>query len=304
MATTPTSGPVPDARATRRTLTKIMARLAADVGGATLERGRDAPGDAPRASDAAERLAAALPRVSPALLAWHVPRKSTGAPDYSAALALVQLGDPGRRPGLHEPWLVARARDESGSIVFGLAVEEPISENESHRWDEYPWRWDRDDRSTLRERWGADLDEIRPTLEALDAGRWADALAPWNVRADEPLTRLLAGDHADRDSRDLTAVWAPRLAAHMARLAPWRLSAATSHLRRGRPMRLFSLGGVNQVRKPGIFLSGDGSRPLLTLEWSGSNERVTEAAWTRPVDLDLVHAGLIAASDIPRAEEG
>ena len=72
-------------------------------------------------------------------------------------------------------------------------------------------------------------------------------------------------------------------------------------LRSGRPMRLFGLGGVTQQRKPGIVLSGSATRPQLGLVFSASNERVPEAAWTRPITLDLVHAGLVAPEAIPGA---
>lgn len=292
--------PVPDARARARTLTKIAARIRDDAERAALDVRVGARDLQPFDDEVRHRVESAIPRVSAARLAWHVPRKSTGLPDLKPALALVPLGAPDRRPGTRESWLIARGRDASGSLVFTVAVEEVVSENESHRWNRHPWRWDALDATPVEERWGGKVQQLAPVLDALDAGRWHDALEPWAIRLEDGVRSLLEGGHFDRDTRDLTDVWRPRLAENMARLAPWRLPGATSaELRRGKPMRLFGLGGVNQQAKPGIFLSGEPERPLLTLVFNAANERVREPAWTRPVDLDLVHAGLIPISAIP-----
>ena len=287
--------PVPDTRARHRAFEKAARAIESELRSAGVDAAV-AP-DAVRALAAQRRteLDAAISRVSPERLVWNAPRKSTGVVDASAALALLPLGEPDRRPGTREPWLVAHSRrDRPGA--FALSVEELISENESHRWDRTPWRWDPTDRTPPEERWGGTLEALRPDLADLDAGRWSAVLGRAGIATDDRLTALLAGEDAERSLADLTAVWLPRLADWMARLAPWRIGGSTDALRKGKPMRLFGLGGVTQVRKPGVFLAGDASAPRLLLEFSGSNERVSEALWTRPLELDLVHAGFVERS--------
>jgi hypothetical protein len=193
---------------------------------------------------------------------------------------------------------VAHGSIENEGLRFSLSVDEVITENESHRWDTEPWRWAGDDQTPLTDRWGTDAETARTVVDALDHGRWLDVLTG-TVDLDDAVAALLAGRDAGPDLADLTAAWRPRLVANMARLAPWRVATATGELRKGKPIRLFGLGGVTQQRKPGIFLSGEASRPRLSLEFSASNERVRETAWTRPLDLDLVVSGLVEPSAIP-----
>ncbi len=223
-------------------------------------------------------------RISARAIAWHLPRRPTAKLDPKAVIALVPLGDPARRPGTREDW-----------VVEGL-----ISENEDHRWDLAPWRWD--SRATTADpvrRWGGDPSSLEATLAALDDGRWDDALRLSDVRLDDALRRVLDGRDASYDTRDLTAAWAPRLAEALSGIALWRLADATTLLRKGRSTRLFGLGGVNIQRKPGVFLGIEDDRPRLELDWSASNERLAWPAWTRPVDLDLVRSGIIAIEAIP-----
>ena len=283
--------PLPDARARGRWLAKVAAAMRADAARAQL-----------RVDPAIERSNPGLAgRISARAIAWHLPRRPTAKLDPKAVIALVPLGDPARRPGTREDWIVARPDDDPDRMLtLDIHVEGLISENEDHRWDLAPWRWDSTattvDPAT---RWGGDPSALEPTLAALDEWRWDDALRLSDVRLDDALRRVLDGRDASYDTRDLTAAWAPRLAEAVAGVALWRLSEATTLLRKGRPTRLFGLGGVNIQRKPGVFLGIEGGRPRLELEWSASNERLAWPAWTRPVDLDLVRAGIIGIEAIP-----
>jgi hypothetical protein len=292
-----TAAPAGDA--TQRVLAKVAGRIQADAAGAIVDASavRDGRGLDPALRSA---LNATVERVSPERLAWHVPRRSNGAPDPKAILALRPFGPDGRRLRSLGRRARVRASRADGRLTFRLAIEELISENESHRWVRAPWCWDGTDVTPLARQWGGTLEELRSTLDALDAGRWTEALAPWDVEVDDQLDRLLAGDHAAPDLADLTEAWTPRLAAAMRRLAPWRLAEAVERaLRGGKPIRLVGLGGVTQQRKPGIILSRGSTGPRLGLAFSASNERVPEAAWTRPLTLDLVHAGQILAAAVP-----
>ena len=218
--------PVPDATARRRALEKAARAIESEESGARVDQSVAPAAVRALAPERRTELEAAIARVSPERLIWSAPRKSTGAVDAAAALALLPLGEPDRRPGTREPWLVARARrDAPGS--FGLSVEELISENESHRWDRTPWRWDSTDPTSPEERWGGTLDAIGADLADLDAGRWSAVLGRVGIATDDRLTALLAGEDAERSLADLTAVWLPRLADWMARAGC--LAARRSH---------------------------------------------------------------------------
>jgi hypothetical protein len=283
--------PKPDVRARARWLARVAVATRADAARAQL-----------RIDPAVERSNPGLAgRISAAAIAWHLPRRPTARLDPKSVIALVRLGDAARRPGTREDWIVARPDDDpNGRLTLAIHVESLITENEDHRWNGAPWRWDRTAAGAdAAARWGGDPGTLAPLLDALDAGRWDEALDGSNVRLDDALRRILDGRDASYDTRDLTATWAPRLAEMLAGTALWRLPDATSLLRKARPVRLFGLGGVNIQRKPGVFLGIDDGRPRLTLEWSASNERLPEPAWVRPIELDLVRVGLLDLDAIP-----
>jgi len=290
---------VPDPKARRRSLEKALTRVRADLDVATVDRVRPAIAAGTLPPERREELAEAVDQVSATALVWSAPRKSSGALDSGVPLALVPLGEPDRRIGTREPWLVARVAKDAPVTTFVLTVEDLITENESWRLDQARWAWAAGETGSPASRWGGTLEELRPVLRDADAGAWAALLQAAGIAADPRVAALVRGEDAAPDLADLTDVWAPRLTESLLRLAPWKLAAATGALRKGKPMRLFGLGGVNQQRKPGIFLAGDAARPRLELEFSASNERLPEILWTRPLDLDLAHAGLLAVDDVP-----
>jgi hypothetical protein len=290
---------VSDPKARRRALEKALARIRADLEVATVDRARPTLVAGTLPPERRAELADAVDRVSADALAWSAPRKSNGALDSGVPIALIPLGDPDRRIGTREPWLVARVAKDAPTATFRLAVEDLITENEPWRLDRARWAWAEGQAGTPASRWGGHLDELRPALRDADAGAWPAILQAAGVATDARVTPLIRGEDAAPDLADLTDVWAPRLTEALLRLAPWKLASATATLRKGKPMRLFGLGGVNQQRKPGIFLAGDAANPRLELEFSASNERVPEILWTRPLDLDLVHAGVLARDDVP-----
>lgn len=283
--------PRPDPRARARWLAKVGAAMRVDAARAQL-----------RVDPAIERSNPGLAgRISARAIAWHLPRRPTAKLDPKAVIALVPLGDPARRPGTREDWIVARPDDDPDrSLTLDIHVEGLLSENEDHRWDRAPWQWDSAAATAdPKTRWGGDPSALEPILAALDEGRWDEALQMSDVRLDDSLRRVLDGLDASYDTRDLTVTWAPRLAEGFAGIGLWRLADATTLLRKGRPTRLFGLGGVNIQRKPGVFLGIDGGRPRLQLDWSASNERLPWPAWTRPVELDLVRSGIFSIDTIP-----
>ena len=289
MSVAPPSPPDPKAR--RRWLEKQLDRRRADIARPSLRVDRLAR----------EAGLDGLDRLSPTTIAWHFPRRPTGLVDPRALAGLVPVSDEDRRPGMRSDWLVARAPEgATDPLILEVAVESVIPENQDHRWDRTPWRWQTTPTPpSPTERWGAEPEAIAPILDALDAHRWDDAMERAGVRLEPGLRGLLDGADVDRDLADLTPAWSVRFAEMLRGTALWRLADATMLLRKGRPARLYGLGGVNVQRKPGVFLGLDEGRPRLGIEWNATNERLPEVAWVRPVELDFVRAGLVRLDDLP-----
>jgi hypothetical protein len=281
----------PDVKTRRRWLEKQLARRRADVARPSLRVDRVAR----------ESGLEGIDPLSAAAIAWHFPRRTTGLVDPKAVVCLTPATGEDHRPGMRADWLVARAPEgATDPLLLEVAIENVIPENQDHRWTGTPWRWETPESPpSAAERWGADPLTIAPILDALDGHRWDEALERAGARMEPGLRGLLDGQDIDRDTRDLTAAWSVRMAEMIRGMALWRLADATSLLRKARPMRLFGLGGVNVQRKPGVFLGLESGRPRLGLEWNATNERVPLVAWERPIDLDLLRAGLISPDDLP-----
>ena len=252
----------------------------------------------------------------PVHLLWNFPRDDRGKLELACTVLLSRYESatsksPGRRL-----WLCARGperrKDPQEVTVRLLSL---IGENRVHRWDEARWLWDaRAQNMSLEERWGMDdVQRVAECTALLDAGRIVEALALYGIELDRPLAGLLEGIPVQFELRDKTAVWAPRLQEGLRGSAPWLLARAPerselvqAEWRKGSArrtaasrLRLLELGGQNQQRRPGVFLTPGTNAPRLILDWSRSNARVPAHTWVRPVDYDLVRFGLIERSAIP-----
>ncbi|HVQ89539.1 MAG TPA: HEAT repeat domain-containing protein [Mycobacteriales bacterium] len=202
--------------------------------------------------------------------------------------------DSGRRRWLH---VVAR----SGQLQ--LAVEPLIGENHRHRWDQARWMWDaRVVVPPPAERWGVAGDEQRAgrSLELIDAGDIAAALALYGVGASGSVARVLAGEPLSMHE----AQWAPRWAQELRRvlweLAPWRLDSAAPATASG-AARLITFGGQRSARKAALVLTREPDL-RLAIHYTGTNRRLPGIAFARLLEQDLARFGL-AAPQLP-AETG
>jgi hypothetical protein len=236
---------------------------------------------------------------------WHFPRDDGGRLALATIVGLEPL-EPAPRPDRRVRWLsVAGPGKRRDPAALTVRIEELISANLSHDWSETRWRWHRASQAIpLDERWAiGDQPAARQILAALDEGDVAGAIAAAEVDVEPSVERLLAGRPATFSTRDLTATWAPRCAQELAAAAPWLLATAAAAVRPGQALRLFGLGGVNIVRKPGVFLGNDRGRAALRVEFSGSSARLPAERWQRPIELDLVRAGLVDPAEIPGKPE-
>lgn len=223
--------------------------------------------------------------LDPAGVAFHFPRERSGRFLRSAVVALTPLDD--TPPHLRGRWLTVRADGEELSV----GVENVIGGNQAYRWNLTPWMWDRRVTASPRERWQLDEPEqARPYLEALAAGRVAEALDRAGVAVDDQLARLLRGEPNRTYRAELTEKWVANLYAGLRESAPWRFEqayAAWQAERGGRPkpVTMFGLKGLGQVRKPKVALDRTRSGPILRLHFSAGNLLLPRALWTIPADL-------------------
>jgi hypothetical protein len=121
----------------------------------------------------------------------------------------------------------------------------------------------------------------------LDHGRIEEALALYSIDLDRDLVRLLRGQPIHYELKELTGVWTERLRTTLAKSAPWTMAEVlkgngVDSKARFKPVRLFGLGAMKQVRKPSVFLVAADARLCLELRFSGAAQRVDAKAWTRP----------------------
>jgi hypothetical protein len=266
--------PVPDQRARQRRSARIAEhRLTTS---------------APRVSfdDAALAVAADVAAIDPAMLALHFPRDRGGGFLRSTVVALVSLD--GEPPHLRSRWLTARAKGDE----LHVDVEDLIGGNQIDRWDLTPWMWDRRRANTQpRDRWQLDdAAQARPYLDALEAGRVAEALDLAGVAVDAQVAKLLRGEPTRNYRAELTEKWVGSLYAGLTESAPWRFAAAyaawlAERDGRPKPAPMFGLKGLGQARKPKVVLDRIPSGIILRLEFSGSNLVLPSALWTIPADL-------------------
>jgi hypothetical protein len=140
-----------------------------------------------------------------------------------------------------------------------------------------------------------------------DEGRLLDALELYGVEIDGDLKRLCGGQKiyppaccAYADEK-----WVQRFHDWMRACAPWLLGKATrreaeriavwaaekkSRRRRLPVLKLLIFPGQHHIRKASLLLTStdlEGTRPRLEIQASGSNARLYESAWKRPLEIDF-----------------
>jgi|GEM_PF-4998097 len=200
-----------------------------------------------------------------------------------------------------------RRRDEP-LIRIELAALIPI--NQTHRWHDHPWMWQQiqpPDLLGIPTREETTLEE--KSLQLLDQGKIEEALSLYGVTLSDDLHRLLGGQrikppaccaHAD-------ASWTDLLISTLRQSAPWLLAKAVAHeaerIHRctGRSLGEYLLSwklaifpGQFHARKASLMLIADDNdeNPQFVIEATGSNARLAETSWKRPIEVDFHRYGV------------
>jgi hypothetical protein len=161
---------------------------------------------------------------------------------------------------------------------------------------------------------GSADDSERAALAILlqDEGLLLEALQLFGVQIDKDVKRLCGGQKiyppaccAYADEK-----WTERLRDWMRACAPWLLGKATEREaerlaawaaeKRGRrrrfpELKLLIFPGQHHSRKASLILTSEhlnGKQPRLVIRATGSNTRLYESAWKRPLAIDLARYGL------------
>ncbi len=255
------------------------------------------------------RLAGDVTNASSAAIFASFPRRDDGSLERGATALLSRHEATAPLGKGRETWLVAVGpRREREGDVIRLEVETPITENEPHVWDEARWLWDaRAQGASEAQRLGVDPRDPGAArfLSLLDEGRFPDAFTVFGVALRPKLHALLGGQAVSVHDAAHTADWAAALRRALRRAAPWRFRATADRIRasRARPdprapgeiwIRLFALPHQRHQRKASLMLVSDREKRLsLDLDWTGSNARLRETLWTRPIEQDLRRLGLM-----------
>jgi hypothetical protein len=138
-----------------------------------------------------------------------------------------------------------------------------------------------------------------------DAGRPAEAFALFQIELSEDLKRLLGNQkiyppaccaHADEE-------WVALAREILRECAPWLLAGAVRTAAESDPgrrrkipvLKLAIFPGQHHVRKASLVLTAadrNGNAPSLQIQTTGSDRRLHETAWRRPLEVDLLRYGL------------
>jgi hypothetical protein len=150
----------------------------------------------------------------------------------------------------------------------------------------------------------SDADRVALCILLQDAGRFGEAFALFGLDANDDVWRVVSGQmlHAGLDKE--REAWTAAVQDACRFCAPWLIKrlmtptdeAADKKRKAKTPRyRLFALPHQPQVSKTSLMLTADnakGANPRFELEGVGSNTRLAEILWKRPIDMDIQRFGL------------
>ena len=261
--------------------------------------------------------------------AIEFPRDDDGRLSLGATLVLAGVPPISTNAQLRTQWLCAvgpaKRRDPQGITV---GINWIIPGNQPYRLDSLPSIWDpKLPPASNAEHWGVDwqLSKMEPgkideaeidRLAALcksgkataadrahlatrlqDAGRFGEAFDLYDIDVSEDVWRMASGGKLHAGSDDIMKAWSEATREAFWRTAPWKVAALIADLSLGKKpkYRLFALPNQPQQSKTSLMLTvnvvGKVRRPLFDVEGNGSNNRLAELLWQRPIDLDIQRFG-------------
>lgn len=206
-----------------------------------------------------------------------------------------------------------RRRDEQ---EIRVRLDSLIPINQTHRWRDCPWLWQRVEPPALLgtrkpgEAEGAEAASLR----LLDEGEIEEALTLHGVSLGDDLRRLLGGQrmrppaccaHPDH-------TWTELLVATLRQSAPWLLAGTVAEEwgriarytdkkppKRAPSWKLAIFPGQFHARKASLMLAADrdGRNPRFVMEATASNARLADTSWKRPIAVDFARYGIGPSRD-------
>ncbi len=137
-----------------------------------------------------------------------------------------------------------------------------------------------------------------------DEGWIEDAFTLFDVQLAPEVLKVLAGQPIEFHDRDKAEQWAWTLGRELRAAAPWLLAPTLGEVSaerfQGKPdrlqgelrLRLFALPHQIHQRRASLMLVGSTEQPpRFEIEYTGSNARLPESSWRRPLELDLRRFG-------------
>jgi hypothetical protein len=259
-----------------------------------------------------------LKHLSDANLLWHFARNDKG--QFERGKDVVLATYPASLEGKYlsrSVWLAVDGPERAADKNLIVYMRNTTGENFEHQWWQERWMWDtRARRGDLYLAWEInDKEKAHRCFELLTQGKIVEALEMYDIELEPQLQLLSVGIPVSLEHKEYTKTWAPRLVENLMRSAPWRFALLlarekqcreawvklkSSRKYEAKPISLFGLGGVQTTDRPQVFLTSKaGGKMQLILEWSGTQITAPYFDWRRPIDYDLLHAGLITEANIP-----
>jgi hypothetical protein len=256
-----------------------------------------------------------LASVNTARIRRHFPWDPTGRLALKTAVLLATY--PTRPVGARTVSLVAVGPDRRGdeqAIRVKLTALFPV--NQTHRWQDSPWMWQAAEPPELvgTEKPGQSETKEAASVRLLDEGKIEDALSLFEVTLSDDLHRLLGGQRilppACCARADVS--WTDLLVSTLRQSAPWLLAPAVAEEAgriarltgrkpsKGAPSwRLAIFPGQHHVRKASLMLAADrgGRDPRLVIEATGTDARLADTSWKRPIEVDFARYGIVGGAE-------
>jgi hypothetical protein len=189
--------------------------------------------------------------------------------------------------------------------------------NQTHRWENSRWLWT-DEAVPNSELLGVEATADTPenaraveSLRLLDEGRIEEALSLHHVTLSDDVHKLLGGQRIKAYDSHPDETWTNLLVDTLRQSAPWLLAGAVENEvkrlaqkkgRRSLPnLKLVIFPGQVRARKTSLMLTGgDGGKSRLVIEATGSNARLPDRAWKRPLAVDFLRYDVVFPTALQR----
>lgn len=203
-----------------------------------------------------------------------------------------------------------------------IAVTSLIVPNQSHDWRGYEWLWQQNKDAANWYRWGldpkisgdnsAEAATAAASLALLDEGKIVEAFQLYGIKFEDDVVKLIGGERIRSigSAGNPTEEWTEVTVNALRESAPWLFPKAVKDAiqahanwaskKKGRnkhfvpDLRLIILPGQFRQQKACLSFTAepDGSDMQITTSLTGSNARLAETNWKRPICVDFERFGI------------